>query len=146
MKRLMAKVGTYEKNGETKGEYVRIGVIMSNDNGEYALLDPTVNLAGVLTKQNMMNHELGKKTGKSVMCSVFTDQQNNTSSNVAPPPAGDPDLNDDIPFQIMSVPNCSTCYETPDVHIFEHCTVVHCETCGLALPYPDEDSAAETCA
>lgn len=68
MKRLVAKVGEYEKNGETKGEYVRLGVILSNDNGEYILLDPCVNLAGVLMKQNQFN----KKHNKSVMVSIFT--------------------------------------------------------------------------
>ena len=40
-KRIMAKVGEYEKDGKTKGNYVEIGVILSNENGEYALIDPT---------------------------------------------------------------------------------------------------------
>ena len=72
-KRIAAKVGEYEKNGETKGDYVRLGVILSNDNGEYMLLDPTVNLSGVLQKQNRYNHSKGKKTGDMVMCSIFDD-------------------------------------------------------------------------
>jgi hypothetical protein len=77
VKRLVAKVGEYEKDGQTKGEYVRLGVILSNDNGEYALIDPTVNLAGVLTKQNMMNHRKGNKPRDNVMASIFTDENRN---------------------------------------------------------------------
>lgn len=74
-KRLVAKTGEYtDSQGQTKGEYTRIGVILSNDNGEYALLDPTVNLAGVLTKQNMMSHAKGAKPRDMVMVSVFTDE------------------------------------------------------------------------
>lgn len=100
-KRLVAKVGEYEKNGETKGEYVRIGVILSNDSGEYALIDPTVNLAGVLTKQNMLNHAKGKKTGSSVMAAVFTDDDRQRddrqqSQGYGGGPGGD--IDDEIPF------------------------------------------------
>lgn len=73
-KRLVAKVGEYQRDGQTKGEYVRIGVILSNDNGEYALIDPTVNLAGVLTKQNLMAHGKGGKPRDKVMVSIFTDE------------------------------------------------------------------------
>ena len=71
-RRLVAKIGEYQKDGETKGEYVKIGVILSNDNGEYALIDPTVNLAGVLMKQRILNQQKG---GDSVMCGVYDDSQ-----------------------------------------------------------------------
>lgn len=96
-KRITAKVGEYEKDGQTKGRYVDIGVILSNDNGEYALLDPTVNLAGVLTQQNMMNHRNGKKTGDKVMCSIFdrNRQQGGQSQGGAPAGGG---FDDEIPF------------------------------------------------
>lgn len=98
MKRLAVKVGEYEKNGETKGEYVRLGVIMTNnDGGEYLLLDPAVNLAGCLTRQNMMNHKKGKKTGDKLLCSVFSDQQQSQGQQQSAP-AGD-DFGDDIPFR-----------------------------------------------
>ncbi len=70
-KRLVAKVGEYQKDGETKGEYVKIGVILSNNNGEYALIDPTINLAGVLMKQRILNPQKG---GDSVMCGIYEDQ------------------------------------------------------------------------
>lgn len=76
-KRIMAKTGEYQNSqGETKGNWTEIGVILSNENGEYALIDPTVNLAGVLMKQRVMNHgKQVKSKGDMVMCSIFTDEQ-----------------------------------------------------------------------
>lgn len=70
MKKIVAKVGTYQKDGQTKTRYQDIGVIQSNSNGEYVLLNPAVNLAGVLAQQNAMNGE--QRT--NVMCSVFDNQ------------------------------------------------------------------------
>ena len=95
-KRLVAKIGTYEKDGQTKGEYVKLGVILENDNGEYALIDPTVNLSGVLTKQNIMAHSEGKPARSNVMCSLFTDQPQ-TEQNATPqaPPAPSNAFEDD---------------------------------------------------
>ena len=93
-KRLVAKVGEYEKNGEVKGEYVRIGVILSNQNGEYALLDPTINLAGVLQKQNRYKHSRGEQTGDSVMVSVFSDEPRQAQQDA--PQAGN--FDDALPF------------------------------------------------
>lgn len=93
-KRLMAKVGEYEKNGETKGEYVRIGVILQSQHGEYALIDPSVNLAGVLIKQRMLNPQ---KAGTSVLASIFTDDRQQGGSPQQQRGGGD-DYDDDIPF------------------------------------------------
>lgn len=70
-KRIVAKVDEYEKEGQIKGKYVEIGVILSNDNGEYMLLDPAVNLAGVLTKQNFLARKQQKQARDNVMCSIF---------------------------------------------------------------------------
>jgi len=72
-KRLAAKVGSYQKDGQTKGEYAKLGVILQNDNGEYLLLDPTVSLAGVLAKQNVMLAKEGKPPKDMVACSIFDD-------------------------------------------------------------------------
>jgi len=84
-RKISAKVEVYQNDqGEQKGRYVNIGVILSNDNGEFVLLDPTVNLSGVLQKQNMMNHKAGKKIGTSVMCSIFDDSQQNNQQNQQP--------------------------------------------------------------
>lgn len=74
VKRLTAKIGEYQKEGQTKGRYADLGVMLSNDNGEYILLDPTVNLAGVLTLQNMMNHKAGRKISDRIMVGIFSDE------------------------------------------------------------------------
>lgn len=76
MKRLAAKTGTYVKDGQEKGEYIKLGVLMDgNDGGQYMILDPTVNLAGVLLKQNALAAKQGKEQRDSVMVSVFDDSQ-----------------------------------------------------------------------
>ena len=75
--RLAIKTGEYtNQQGETKGEYTRLGVIMDGQNGQYLLLDPSVSLAGCLAKQNRMNHKAGKEVRDSLMVSVFDDSQN----------------------------------------------------------------------
>ena len=77
-KRLVAKVGEYQKDGQTKGEYQRLGVLMpSNDGGEYILLDPSINLAGVLIKQNSLAAGKGGQQRDTVMVSVFDDANQN---------------------------------------------------------------------
>jgi hypothetical protein len=74
-KRITAKVGEYQKDGQTKGEYVKLGVIMENQNGEYMLLDPSVSLAGVLAKQNVLAANSGGQQRDMVMVSIFDDNQ-----------------------------------------------------------------------
>ena len=105
-KRLVIKTGEYTNGqGETKGEYTRLGVMMDGDNGPYLLLDPCVNLAGCLTKQNMMNHGKGSKPRSSLMVSVFEEdgqqqrpqgQQQARPDPQAPPTDGFEDP--EIPF------------------------------------------------
>lgn len=73
-KRLVAKTGEYQKDGQTKGEYTKIGVVLSNQNGEYMLLDPAVSLAGVLAKQNAMAISKGEQVRDNVMVSIFDDE------------------------------------------------------------------------
>tara|TARA_B110000881_G_scaffold191781_1_gene183994 strand:- start:915 stop:1319 length:405 start_codon:yes stop_codon:yes gene_type:complete len=73
MKRLVSKTGTYTKEGQEKGEYTKIGVLLEGEGGEYMILDPTVNLAGVLLKQNALAAAQGKQQRDSVMVSVFTE-------------------------------------------------------------------------
>ena len=77
MKRLTARVENYQdQQGQTKGKYVDIGALgMSQAGKEYILLDPSVNLAGVLFKQNLMAHGEGKPPNKNVMVSVFDNSQ-----------------------------------------------------------------------
>jgi hypothetical protein len=73
-KRIMAKTGEYQnQQNETKGEYTKLGVMLNNNNGDYMLLDPSVNLAGVLIKQNALAAKTGKDQRDMVMISIFDD-------------------------------------------------------------------------
>ena len=97
-KDLVAMVGKYEKDGETKYKNVKVGVILEKDGKEFALLDPAVNMAGVLAQQNILNHAEGRQIRDSVMCSIFdnSNRQPQQSQQAAPPMQGGP--SDDIPF------------------------------------------------
>jgi len=96
-KRIVAKVGEYQKDGETKGEYAKLGVELTSDNGAYILLDPTINLAGVLIKQNHLAVTQGKQARDMVMVSIFDDDyQGKQQAPKQNQPV--PDFNDDIGF------------------------------------------------
>lgn len=106
-KDIVAKTGEYtSREGEKKSEWTKIGVILSNDNGEYILLDPSVNLSGVLQKQNMLAVEQRRdgnekaKPGKAVMCSVFdrSQQGQGQSAGTQQRPQEQFDDSQDIPF------------------------------------------------
>ena len=98
-KRITAKIDEYQDaQGQTKGKYVDVGVVLSNANGEYIILNPTIDLAGVMIRQRMMNPQ---KAGKGVMCSIFSDepQQQAASQPVQQPTQQDAGFaDDDIPF------------------------------------------------
>ena len=93
-KDLVSIVGKYEKDGETKYKNVKVGVILEKDGKEFALLDPTVNIAGGLAKQNLLNHAEGRQIRDSVMCSIFNNQPNQQAGQQAPKD----DMSDQIPF------------------------------------------------
>jgi hypothetical protein len=79
-KRISAKIEEYtDKEGAKKGKYVDIGVIMQNANGEYMMLNPSVDLAGVLLMQNVLAVNSGKEARANVMCSIF-DNDNQSSA------------------------------------------------------------------
>ena len=92
-KRIMAKTGSYQKDGQTKNKYTEIGVIMENQNGEYVLLDPTVDLAGVMMLQRIQS---GK--GEKVICSIFSDDNQRRAPQSHQAPARDSLAEDEIPF------------------------------------------------
>lgn len=105
-KRIVAKTGEYtNQQGEQKANWTEIGVILSNQHGEYIMLNPTVDLAGVLMKQRVLAQKTGKTSGDNVMCSIF-DNSNQGSQSAPPqqPPSqgnaggGFDDFDDDIPF------------------------------------------------
>lgn len=76
-KRLSAVVGEYTKDGQQKAEWANIGVIGVGKNGkEYVLLDPTVSLAGILVKQNVLAQKRNEAPSDMVMTSVFEESQN----------------------------------------------------------------------
>jgi len=84
-KRVVAKTGDYQnQQGETKGEYTKLGVVLSNDNGEYMLLDPSISLAGVLAKQNAYAMKQNKPIRDSVMVSFFSDDNQQQQHNQQP--------------------------------------------------------------
>jgi hypothetical protein len=76
-KRLSAITGEYQdQQGNQKAEWTNVGVIITGKNGkDYALLDPTVNLAGILAKQNVLAMKKGEQLSDMVMTSVF--EENN---------------------------------------------------------------------
>ena len=44
---LAVKVGSYQKDGETKNRYENVGAIMENDNGKFMFLKRSFNPAGI---------------------------------------------------------------------------------------------------
>ena len=60
----MVKNGTYTKDGQEKNRWVQIGVLGESQNGQYVILEPHINLAG-----------LPRSEKGGVMVSVFDDQQ-----------------------------------------------------------------------
>lgn len=44
---IVATVGTYTKNGQTKNKYKNVGVVMEKDGKPFILLDKTFNPAGM---------------------------------------------------------------------------------------------------
>jgi len=100
-KRLVVKVGEYQKDGETKGEYMKLGVVLSNDNGPFVLLDPSVNLAGALIKQNVLALKQGKEARDMLMVSIFSDDHQGQAQQSQPanqPAPVDDSFDDSIPF------------------------------------------------
>lgn len=108
-KSISAKIDTYTKDGQQKGKYVEIGVILNNQNGDYIMLNPTVDLAGVVLKQQALAVKEGKKVGSNIMCSIFDNDRSNSSTapqnnqNHQPQPQNNneppvDEVFDDIPF------------------------------------------------
>ena len=95
MKRITAKIGEYQKDGGTKGKYVDIGVIMSNNNGEYVLLNPNVSLSGILQQQNLLAASKQQLSKGRVIASVFDSNRQQQATQFNEPPV---DFDDDIPF------------------------------------------------
>ena len=78
-KRLSVKVGEYQKEGKTVGDYQEVGVLVdSDDGGQYVLLKPEISIAGLLAKQNIMALNKGENQRDMVMCGVYGNSKDNT--------------------------------------------------------------------
>ena len=92
-KKIVAKVGEYQKDGETKNRYQDIGAILENQHGEYMLLNPGISLAGILALQNGMTD----RPRTNVMCSIFAQDGGNRAPAPAQPAQKD-SFDDELPF------------------------------------------------
>lgn len=90
---LAVKVGSYEKNGETKNRYENIGAVFQGDNGPYLVLKRSFNPAGVPFKEG----------SDSIIVSCFTpqdqrDQGGQSGGQRTTQRAAQQDESDDISF------------------------------------------------
>lgn len=89
---LVVKTGEYtDGQGQTKGRFKNVGVMMEGDNGPYILLDRTFNPAGV-----------GGNDGReSIIVSLYEPKQEGGGQQNSAAKSGGykaQDLDDDVPF------------------------------------------------
>lgn len=77
MRKLSVRVGEYQgQDGQTKGRYVNVGVIMQKPDGkEFVLLDPSISLAGLMTLQNAEAMKKNEPLRDRVLAGVFEEEQ-----------------------------------------------------------------------
>ena len=81
-KRLSVKVGEYQKDGKTVGDYQEVGVLIdSDDGGQYVLLKPEISIAGLLAKQNILALNKGENQRDMVMCGVYDNSSDNNQQS-----------------------------------------------------------------
>jgi len=95
---LAVKVGSYEKDGETKNRYENIGAVFQGENGPYLVIKRSFNPAGVPFKEG----------SDAIMVSCFEpkDDRNGGGNSggqrqqqrQAPARQQQADMDDDIPF------------------------------------------------
>ena len=76
MRKLSVRVGEYQgQDGQMKGRYVNVGVIMQKQDGkEYVLLDPSISIAGLMALQNAEALKKNEPLRDRVLAGVFEDQ------------------------------------------------------------------------
>ena len=68
---ITCKVGSYEKNGETKGKYLTVGTVMEKDDGSrFIFIDPFFNFGAVERNGN-----------DSVICSLMEPKEKENSQD-----------------------------------------------------------------
>ncbi len=72
---LAVRTGEYQKDGETKGRFKNIGVIMEGDKGPYMLLEKTFNPAGVPDIENRESLIVGMYAPKEEAKPSFDDDE-----------------------------------------------------------------------
>lgn len=77
---LAVKVGSYEKDGKSRGRYQNVGAVLEGENGKYILLDRYFNPAGVPNPDDRPN----------VIVSLFEPKQGGQG--------GGESFKDDVPF------------------------------------------------
>lgn len=95
---MAVKVGTYQKDGETKNRYQNIGAVLQGDNGPYMIMDRHFNPAGIPNPEDREN----------LIISLFQPRQNGGGQDggqqQSQQPQGggganfDQDFQDDVPF------------------------------------------------
>ncbi len=84
---IVATVGTYQKNGETKGRFKNVGAIMEKDGRLFILLDRIFNPAGLPNQDNR----------DSVLLSLFEPKDKDSDYNQGLQKKNN-DLDDEILF------------------------------------------------
>ena len=85
---IVAKVGTYTSNGETKGRFMNVGVMMEKDGRPYILLNRTFNPAGLPNPDNKDN----------ILLSLYEPKTQSNAHSEAKGNAYVEDLDDSIPY------------------------------------------------
>ena len=84
---VVAKVGEYQHNGETKPRWKNVGAIVTTENGHALLLDKTFSPAG-----------LAEPGRESVLLSLFEPKERGQDPTPSTGGGGMPSGGDDVPF------------------------------------------------
>lgn len=83
---IVATVGSYTKNGETKNRYKNVGVVMEKDGNPFILLDRTFNPAGLQSDKD------------TVLLSLYPPKEEKGGVSAHSKAKGNAFLDDEIPY------------------------------------------------
>jgi len=95
---LAVRVGTYEKNGETKNKYQNIGAVIQGDNGPYIIMDRTFSPAGVPNPEDRENFIVSLFEPRDNSQGGGQPQGGGQSQGGGQPQNYDQDFSSDVPF------------------------------------------------